>query len=185
MPQNTPRGYTYPLYGDAANFPAQIQDFATDVDTDVAALVASATTALNAPSCRVSASANQAIAANTATIVTWAVEEYDNAAMGNLGVNNDRISVTVSGIYLVTADINFASNGNATVGGRLIELVTIGGVTIAQNTIPASQNIAAENNITWMQDFAAPTSLRVRVTQNSGAALNIDARSFSMTRVTS
>src|SRR5688500_19387246 len=118
MPANTPRGYTYPLYGDLANPPAQIQDFAQDVDTDVEALVTRQTGALNRASVRVSATANQAITQNTITFLTWATEEYDNAAMANLGVNNDRLTFTETGIYLVTAEVNFASNGNATVLGR-------------------------------------------------------------------
>ena len=33
MPANTSRGYSYPLYTDSTDFPTQIQDLATDVDT--------------------------------------------------------------------------------------------------------------------------------------------------------
>lgn len=186
MPANTPRGYTYPLYTDPppANFPAAMLDFATDVDTDVANLVAAQSTALNAPSARVSASANQAIAANTDTFVTWAVEEYDNAAMANLGVNNDRITFTSTGVYIVEAQVNFASNGNATVGARTGQLVTNLGGTIAWSGVPGLQNLAVEFSITFTYVVATPGDfVRLSVRQNTAAALNIDARSISATKV--
>jgi hypothetical protein len=185
MPANTPRGYTYPLYSDPANFPAQLQDFAQDVDTDVAAQVARITAALNRPSARCSATANQSIAANTDVFATFAVEDYDNAAMVNLGVNNDRITLTSTGIYLITGEVNWAPNGNATVGGRSAQ--------IAPNLFPASdahqtlrghitfdteENVALLYQCTTIGDF-----VRLRLRQSSGAACNVSARSFSATKV--
>lgn len=184
MPANTPRGYTYPLYGDVNNFPAQIQNFAEDVDLDVAALVAGQTTALNAPSARVSASANQNIAVSTDTFVTFATEEYDNAAMANLGVNNDRLTFTSVGLYLIHAEANFASNGNATVNGRSGVIVTNLGNEIDWHSSRGAQSMDTELSMTFpyfvsvVGDF-----VRFRVRQDSGAALNINARSMSATKV--
>lgn len=184
MPANTPRGYPYPLYTDPANFPTQSQNFANAVDVDVAAQVTAINTAQAAPSCRVSASANQAVAANTLVIVTWAVEEFDNAAMGNLGVNNDRITFTSTGVYLIEAQINMASNGNATVNARHGEIFTNLGGSVGFNSEPGIQGTAVEWACTTMYRVATVGDfVRVRVFQNSGAALNIDARSFSATKV--
>lgn len=184
MPANTPRGYTYPLYTDVANPPAQLQDFATDVDTDVAALVARQTAALNRASARVSATANQAIAANTNTLATFAVEEYDNAAMANLGVNADRLTFTETGIYLVTAEVNFASNGNATVNGRMLTLVPNLSGDKGHQTTRGAQNMDTEMTTTILyRCVTVGDFISVRVRQESGAALNISARSFSATKV--
>lgn len=184
MPANTPRGYTYRLYSDPANPPADFQDFATDVDTDVQSLVNTTTTVLNAPSARVSASANQAIPANTPTFVTWAVEEYDNAAMANLGVNNDRITFTSTGIYLVHAEINHAPNGNATVGGRGGSLVQNLSSQTASHITPGIQNTAVEWSLTDLIEVVTIGDfIRVQLRHNSGAAVNIDVRSFSATKV--
>lgn len=184
MPANTPRGYTYRLYSDPANPPADIQDFATDVDTDVQSLVSLTTTVLNAPSARVSASANQSIPANTPTFVTWAVEEYDNAAMANLGVNNDRLTFTSTGIYLVHAEINHASNGNATVGGRGGTLTQNLSSQTASHITPGIQNTAVEWSLTdLIQVNTIGDFVRVSLRHNSGAAVNIDVRSFSATKV--
>lgn len=185
MPQNTPRGYTYPVYGDLANPPAQIEDFARDVDTDVAAQVARITGALNRPSARVSATANQAIAANTNVFATFAVEEYDNAAMANLGVNNDRITFTSTGVYLVTAEVNWAPNGNATVGGREMQLIgNLLGINDQRHSLRGSQTFDTEQStellyqVTTIGDF-----IRVQLRQSSGASANVSARSFSATKV--
>lgn len=184
MPQNTPRGYPYPLYSDPANFPTQMQNFATAVDTDVQAQVTAIATAQAAPSARVSASANQAVAANTLVIVTYAVEEFDNAAMGNLGVNNDRLTFTSTGVYLIESNINMASNGNATVNARQVEIFTNLGGSIGFTSEPGIQNSASETTLTTLYRVATVGDfVRVRVLQNSGAALNIDVRSLSATKV--
>jgi hypothetical protein len=184
MPAVTPRGYRYPLYTDPADFPTQSQNFATDVDTDVQALVNTANSALAAPSARVSASANQNIPANTLTFVTFAVEEYDNAAMGNLGVNNDRLTFTSTGIYLVEAQVNFAPNGNATVNGRSGEFVQNLSAFTARHSEPGIQTFATEWALSSLIKVSSVGDfVRVRVLQNSGAALNIDARSLSATKV--
>ncbi len=185
MPANTPRGYTYPLYTDPADFPAQVQDFAQDVDVDVQALATTVTNALNSPSARVTETANQAITQNVATFVTFSVEEYDNAAMANLGVNNDRLTFTSSGLYLVSASVIFAPNGHATVGGRGVTIVSnVAPTDIALSTTRGSGTNHSDVNVTYAHYVAAAGEfLRVRVLQDSGAALNINARTLSATKV--
>jgi len=186
MPANTPRGYTYPLYSDPANPPAQIQDFAQDVDADVQAIVTSANAALSAsPSARISATANQAVAANTNVTVTFATEEYDNAAMANLGVNNDRITFTSTGFYLIAAEVNFVSNGNATVNGRSGTLVYTGGAFgNAAYRVRGAQSMDVEWSVTTLARVTSlPAIVQLQVRQESGASLNISARSLSVTKV--
>lgn len=184
MPANTPRGYTYPIYSDPADFPSAAQTFATQVDTDVQALVDRQTAALDRPSARVSETANQAIAANTDVFLTFSVEEYDNAAMANLGVNNDRLTFTETGIYLVTAEVNFASNGNATVNGRSGLFVQNLVGNLGHHSLRGAQAMDTEmslcllTRVVTIGDF-----IRVQVRQESGAALNVSARSFSATKV--
>lgn len=185
MPANTPRGYTYPLYSDPANPPAQIQDFAQDVDTDVQNQVNRIAGALNRPSAECRATANQAIAANTNVFATFTTEEYDNAAMINLGVNNDRITFTSTGVYLIHAEANFAPNGNATVGGRegIIVPNLLSGTDARQSlrghiTFDTELCVQLLYQVQTVGDF-----VRFQVRQSSGAALNISARSFSATKV--
>jgi len=132
----------------------------------------------------VSASANQAIAANTNVFATFATEEYDNAAMANLGVNNDRLTFTETGIYLVTAEVNFSSNGNATVNGRSMLFVANLFGNLAHDSRRGAQSMDTEMTITTLyQVNTVGDFIRVEVRQESGAALNISARSFSATKV--
>jgi hypothetical protein len=185
MPANTPRGYTYPLYGDPANPAAQIQDFAQDVDADVAVQVASITTALNRPSAKVSSATAQVFVSGVAQFVTWATENYDNAAMANLGVNNDRISFTSAGNYLISTEINFNGNG-LSVGSRQIRLVPNTG---------AAQNLGWENrpghistgtNLTITELYRSTgvgDFVRVEGLQNSGNGVSLAARTFTVTKV--
>lgn len=183
MPLNTPRGYPYPVYTDVANPTVQIGNFATAVDTDVQAQAARITAALNRPSVRVTATANQSITANTDTFATFATEVYDNDSMGNLGVNNDRITFTTAGIYLVTAEVNFVQNGNATTNGRQVVLVHSTQNEVAWTSRRGAQSIDTEETLAYLISVAAATFIRVRVRHNSGAAVNISARSLSATRV--
>ena len=184
MPANTPRGFSYPLYSDPADFPTQLQDFAEDVDADVATLVARQTDALNRPSARVSETANQALAANTDVFLTYSVEEYDNALMANLGVNNDRLTFMSTGVYLVTAEVNFVSNGNATVGGRSGVFVPNLSPDKGRQTLRGAQFMDTELSLTMLyQVVTVGDFIRIRVRQSSGAVLNVSARSFSATKV--
>jgi len=185
MPANTPRGYTYPFYTDPANPQAQIEDFARDVDTDVAAQVARITAALNRPSARCSATANQSIPANTNTFATFAVEDYDNAAMVNLGVNNDRITFTSTGIYMISAEVNWAPNGNATVGGREgIIVPNLGPASDARQSLRGHLTFDTELCVTMpYQVNTIGDFVRLQLRQSSGAACNVSARSFSATKV--
>ena len=111
MPQNTPRGYTYPLYTDPRDFPAQIQDLATDIDTDVAAQLALQTNHLDEPSARVSANAALAIASNTDVTLTWATEEYDNAGLFVIG-SPTIFTVNELGLYWIHAWAEFSANAD-------------------------------------------------------------------------
>ena len=184
MPQNTPRGYTYPLYSDLTSFPAQIQDFAQDVDVDVQTQVNTINTALTAPSARVSASANLNVPPSTFVFLTFATEEFDNAAIANLGVNNDRLTFTSTGIYLIECRANFASNGNALVGGREGQFIFSVGSQNPVHNVPGIQTMDSEWSMTYIHRATVVNEfVRCRVIQSSGAALNVTARSFSVTKV--
>lgn len=175
MPQNTPRGYTYPLYGDANSFPAQIQDMATDIDADMQALINRITAGYNFASASVQASGvNQSIANNTDVTATYDTELYDNAAMANLGVSNTILSITQTGVYLCIARATFASSAAAATG-REIRLVSSGiGGTIARKSIDGNEGLAATTTVHLVNiaHLAAGTTLSMVQRQNTGAAIN-------------
>lgn len=181
MPANTPRGYPYPLYTDPADFPAQSQAFATAVDTDVQAQVASTADALYSPSAWVSASANQAIGSATATLLTFATEDYDNAAMANLGVNNERLTITETGFYLVSAWVLFAASGAS--GGRRMVLTSSATGDIAWDSRIGSTTEIVEISITSGVYATAGTFIRVVVEQTTLGSVNAQNRGLTATKV--
>lgn len=185
MSQNTPRGYTYPEYSDPAQYAAQNQNFAQDVDADVQALSVAQLAALNSPSGRAIANANQSIPASTSTLATFATETYDNAAMVNLGVSNTRITLTSPGLYIVNAECNWAPNGNATVGERAGRIIAnLAGTDPCWSSSRGSQLADTELSLTCLYYTAtAGDFVTFSVWHNSGAAVNISARSFSATKV--
>lgn len=136
MPQDTSRGYTYPLYSDGNNFPAQMQELATDIDTDMDALFDRLTSGYNMAAARVrSTGINQAVATATDVNATFTEEIYDNTGMVNLGTSNTTLTFTQTGLYIASARVSFAGNGGAP-GARQLRIVTSGSLaTVARKSI--------------------------------------------------
>lgn len=182
MPQDTSRGYTYPLYGDASSFPSQIQTLATDFDTDIQSLITRVVSGNNQPACSVEGTVNQAIANNTDVTVTYATELYDNAAMVNLGVSTTTITFPESGIYIACFRGSLASNANA--GGRQVAFVTTGPLgTVARRTIPGETGVAVAVAMTALFSVNAANTMTVVARQNSGASLNLVTRRLQVAKV--
>jgi hypothetical protein len=188
MPQNTPnRAYTYPTYTDAMDFPAQIQELATDIDTDVTTLVSQVTGAKNRPSVRVSASVAQNITTATNTLLTFATENYDNDAMANLGVTPTAITLNDSGIYLLTgrATFNaFGSGGTFYISAALLS---------SAGFIPTSSTTSLRGHATeptWISisslhytTGAVPDNITLQVRQESGNTLACTFRNLCATKI--
>lgn len=185
MPANTTRGYTYPLYTDQADFPAQLQDLATDVDTDMDALFDRLTAGYNMAACYVRASGvNQAIAVSTDVTATYDTELYDNQGMVNLGVSNTTINFVQTGIYLASGRATFLSNGNATINGRQISLVTTGSLgTVARKSFEGAQNTASIVTCQALFFASSGDTMTMVQRQNSGASLNSSTRSLMVARM--
>lgn len=113
MPQNTSRGYPYPLYADPKNFPAQIQALAAAIDTDVAALQSFVAGARDRPSMMITQAATQNIPNNTVTPLTWAATpiRYDNTGMFTPPAG---MTLTERGVYLLSCSVtlNQVSSGS-------------------------------------------------------------------------
>jgi hypothetical protein len=158
MPANTPRGYSYPLYTDAHDFPAAIQDLATDIDTDVQAQVNLETNMLDQPSARVSANAPLVIASNTDVTVTYATEEYDNGGLFVIG-SPTIFTFTELGLYWIEGGAEWSSNADSTTSACQLRLVSSAfgiraahsprrGVDSTPDTIGAYVNVSCLHEIT-------------------------------------
>lgn len=185
MPQNTSRGYTFPLYTDPMDPAAQIQELATDIDTDMDALWDRVVAGYNQPACRVrAAGVNQSIPVNTDVTATYDTELYDNAGMVNLGVSNSIINIVSTGLYIACGRVSFALNGNATINGRQISLVSSGSLgTVGRRCHQGHASQTTPVAMTILFWAASGTTLTMVQRQNSGAALNSSTRQLMVARL--
>lgn len=65
------------------------------------------------PMCKATKNAVQSIPATTATVITFATEDYDTDDMHSTSVNTSRITVNTSGVYTVTGFILSAPSAAA------------------------------------------------------------------------
>lgn len=182
MPANTPRGYTYPLYGDTVNFPAQIQDLAQDIDADVQGVYDDVDAARNAATCRVEFSGLLALASGVTTNVSFNTEIYDNASMWDAGTPTD-VSIPEVGNYLITAWAEFAA---AASGGLALFIQSTGGFIPNPCTVTKApdNDKAIELSATCLTRCTATTeNITIGLRQTTGAPLNVQFVKLTVTKV--
>lgn len=115
-------------------------------------------------------SGTQTVTTSTEAIVTWDTETWDNNSLHEGVTNPGRITAASAGLYLVRANIEWASND---IGNRLTYLY-INGSIIYTERIPASLIIGIDNcGYTLVRSLAANDYLEVRVFQTSGGDLTV------------
>lgn len=186
MPANTPnRAYTYPLYADTQDFPADIQELAEDIDADVQAIYNQIQLSYDQPSAYITG-AGQVIPSNVSTTCTFTAEFYDNDAMVDIALFPTRIQIQTPGVYLVCGWIRIQGNGNATLSGAGLTLASSGGV-IANPALSSkrldndkSTSItAAALHIT----LAAGDNITMFVRHNNPASVTLDDSNLFVTRM--
>lgn len=188
MPANTPRGYSYPLYTDPRDFPAQMQDLAQDIDLDVAAQLALQTNHLDQPSARVSASAALAIASNTDVTLTWATEEYDNAGLFVIG-SPTIMTFNELGIYWIEAWAEFSGNTDSTTSGCMLRIVSSAfgtraahgprrGIDATPDSIAVQVNVSTLHEITVVGE-----TISIVGRHNLPVASQVTNRAFTATKI--
>lgn len=182
MPGTTPRGYPYPLYSEANNFPSQLQSLATAVDTDVQNnLVTAVNSGLNQPAVRASGSVTQVITSGTENTITFGTEIYDNAAMFNPGVSTTNFNITVTGFYMVMVHVTF--DNNAAAGGRMVS-IKVGGTTTTAKALAGVTFDSSQVTFAELINLTAGNVVTFTAVQNSGANVNLNvARSASLNRI--
>lgn len=188
MPQNTPRGYSYPLYTDAHDFPAQMQDFATDVDTDVQNQVNTLADALAQPAARVTASAAQVVAANTDVTLTWALEVTDNANLFTL-VAPTIFTVNELGLYLISVSGEWSGNADSTTSACGFRIQSSAGGVRARHEIRRGINsvpdtMATEVHVNTLHEITVVgETISVIARHNLPVASQVTEREFTITKI--
>jgi hypothetical protein len=186
MPQNTPRGYSFPLYPDVQNFPVQIQDLAQDIDADIQAIADLGPLALDRVTARAQDPGSVAIAPNTTTAVPFTIQAFDYGNIYNPGTPT-LMTFPESGIYQVSISVEFLANGNATVGGRALYLTSSGALTpvVARESRLGNQNRNTSLDLSSLyMAVAAGETISAFVRHNSGANVSIADRWMSVTKLT-
>ncbi|WP_326811618.1 hypothetical protein [Streptomyces scopuliridis] len=185
MPQNTSRGYPYPLYTEPQNPPGDLQALATAVNTDVAVLDAARLAALDEPTVRVGSSTTQNVNGSTVTPLTWSAASYDNAGMWSSG-SPTVITFTVTGIYLLSARLEVAVSGTATEVGTYTQMVTSGafGPTPVAQSLRMSQTAPTRPDLYAIYYVAAVgETLGVSFFHDHTTAKSVGARNLTATRI--
>lgn len=179
MTQNTPRGYTYPCYTDPTNFPAQMQDLATDIDTDITNILTDITQARNnPPSLKVQTTGvATAIGAGALITLSFATEIYDPTNM--ITVPSSTITIATEGLYLFGFSCTFTGPNN---GVRLVQL-GVGGFVRCMNTrrrAGTSTQITVEGKML----SNVPAGSVVNMLAGSSVATTVNMFQMNITRMT-
>ncbi|MEU7010356.1 hypothetical protein [Streptomyces sp. NPDC046332] len=183
MPEDTPRGYTYPEYTDTQNFPAAIQELATDIDADVQDLYDDVDHARYAPTAAVSFAGPTPLANGVTTDWAFTSEDYDNAGMVNLGVDPTDVSITEDGVYWITGWAEFAAAG-VTTGSVGVFIMTTGALLNLVTVTRAPDNDKrTEVSATCIAFCATGEDITLALRQTTGAPLNIQFAKLTVTKV--
>jgi hypothetical protein len=189
MPQNTPnRGYTYPLYDEPTmDFPAAIEELATDINDDVELLEEFIGDAYDRASVRIfGSSAAQSIPEAVQTTISWSGGgvSYDNAGMANLTPTGG-LTLTQPGVYLISGYVFISAPGSGSNFGLRLALNSDAGV------IPVPGNVTLRGHPTqdtWMSVMGlhqvltgATDNITLSLWHNRPGTLSIPAPSRQMT----
>lgn len=183
MPQNTPlRAYTFPCYSDLADVPAQLQEFATDVDTDVQALINSINTIGKArTSARLTRTAGLATVNNTFIAIPW-----DSGASPPYYAAGSTITLPKTAVYVASATVFWDANDTGQRRTELRKLTPVLGnlaVDVRDAGVLPAVPIVPSNAVTAVFGATAGDTMEVRIRQTSGGALTMISATFSIMEV--
>ncbi len=184
MTANTSRGYTYPLYTDPMQPAPQIQDLATDIDTDVTALENRLAAARQRPSARIISNTNQNITTGVAALLTFTSSDYDNDSMF-LPPNSLRL--TDSGVYLVTGRLTLNAFGAGANFGITVALLSSAGFipTMSRMSMRGSGTQPSWISISSLHYHSGVGNddITMQVLQQSGNTLVASFRNLCATKI--
>lgn len=144
-----------------------------------------------APAVRVFHNAAQAITTATATALAFNSERFDQAGnvadtMHDTAVNNSRLTCRYAGVYLVTANIEWAAN---TAGTRTLAIRhSVGPTFYGETSLQSPTSAVVRQQAVTLMALAVNDYVECVVTQDSGGNLNVNSTGnfspeFMMVRV--
>ena len=128
--------------------------------------------------------ANQSIANTTWAFISFTSEGFDTDGM--FAPTDTKITIQTGGIYLVTAQIGFATNGT---GDRLIKIeknaaTPSNGTPLLSSFVDAIAVSDTHTTMSGLLSLSASDTLHMSVYQNSGGALNTAANPYPLLQAT-
>lgn len=84
------------------------------------------------PMCRVTGSANQAVASGALTGLSWDTETYDSTGIHSTSANSSRLALTSSGLWMIGVQVDLNASSGA--GSRVVQLRLNDTTTIGEQT---------------------------------------------------
>jgi hypothetical protein len=141
------------------------------VDAKLNTSITNATTTTKRPAALVMRdSGTQSFATGAAMAnLTYTTEKFDNNAMGNLGTNNERLTIATAGVYLITARVRLVTS-SADIGAMILT-ITVNGTALAG----AKQRLAEEMNCQLVRPMAAADIVRAQFSwSGANSPKNVD-----------
>lgn len=133
MPGTSPTlGIPFPYANETVNA-VSVKNLADEVDVELAASITAATLTTKRPAAlikRTSGTQSFATGAGFANL-TYTTEMFDNDGMGNVGVNNERLTVVTPGVYFISSLAFLDVTYNETEVTSLQMIITINGSILA------------------------------------------------------
>jgi hypothetical protein len=160
----TPNSLPYPFLAETVDSDS-VRLLAEAVDTKLASQMTSATATTRRPAALVVRdSGTQSFATGAALAnLTYTTERFDNNTMGNLGTNNERLTVVTAGVYCIYARVMLPGSNDDI--GAMTLVITVGGTVLAG----AKQRLALEQNVQLVRRLNAADIIRAQFSW-SGAA---------------
>ncbi len=122
-------------------------------------------------SVRLTKSGTQAVSSGVTATVTWDVEDYDTASMYD-GGNPSRITIPVTGKYLVIAGVAFGTNAVTALSIR------VDGTTEIARQAQGNSNLTEGVNISTISYFTAGQYVEARFTANANNNIQVSNTHF-------
>lgn len=159
MPSTPNFAIPYPCSGDNIDC-GVFEDFTTAVQNALLSVDVSVEEANNRPAASISMSASQNINVGAATNVQFGSELYDNDNMANLGVNNDRLTVVTTGMYMVTG-FTLGNGGSVTTLTSEAVALSRNGTILYRKKNSSDDNRSMGNTVTGLINCTAGDILRL------------------------
>jgi predicted flavoprotein YhiN len=166
------------IYSSSGSTPARLGIGSTGQVLTVAAGIPSWATpsASGFVGCSLTKSANQSVNNTTATAITFDTELKDTNAFHDNSTNTSRITIPSgkAGFYLISGQINFASNSTGVRDGAIYK----NGTVMTQVFVLGAANGGWTGaSVSQIQELAVADYIELFAYQNSGGALNVNGGS--------